>query len=132
MVKYARKMGKTITGFSEQVLAALKAYPWPGNIRELEHLIERTVLLAQEPFIRHIDMPATDLPEDTAPEIAVSPEDDRVKTIDEIEREHIVLVLKKCHGKVSGAGGAAELLQIPSTTLSSKMKRFNIQRDEFE
>lgn len=131
--RYARKMGKKISGVSEQVLLALKAYSWPGNIRELEHLIERTVLLTQEPFIQHVDMPATDPAEESrTPEIVALPDDPRVKTIDEIEREHIVLVLKKCHGKVSGAGGAAELLQIPSTTLSSKIKRFNIQRDEYE
>lgn len=132
IAKFARKMGKKISGVSEQVLSALQAYSWPGNIRELEHLIERTVLLAQEPFIRYIDMPATDLPEEAGPETIALPEDDRIKTIDEIEREHIVLVLKKCHGKVSGLGGAAALLQIPSTTLSSKIKRFDIRRDEFE
>ena len=132
IAKYDRKMGKKISGVSDQVLAALKAYSWPGNIRELEHLIERTVLLAQEPLIRYIDMPATDLPEDVGTEVVVLPGDDRIKTIDEIEREHIVLVLKKCQGKVSGPGGAAELLQIPSTTLSSKIKRLNIRRDEFE
>jgi len=132
IAKYARKMGKNIAGISDQVLSVLKAYSWPGNIRELEHLVERTILLSQEPYIRHIDMPAADLPQDTGPDSVALPEDDRIKTIEEIEREHIVLVLKKCHGKVSGAGGAAELLQIPSTTLSSKMKRFKIQRDEFE
>jgi formate hydrogenlyase transcriptional activator len=132
VIKYARKMGKKISGVSEQVLPALKAYSWPGNIRELEHLIERTVLLTQEPFIQHVDVPAAEPAENSATRMVVLPEDDRIKTIAEIEREHIVLVLKKCHGKVSGSGGAAELLQIPSTTLNSKMKRFNIQRDEYE
>ena len=132
IAKYARKMGKKINGVSDQALSVLRAYSWPGNIRELEHLIERTILLSQEPFIRHIDMPASDLAQETEPDNVALPEDDRVKTIDEIEREHILLVLKKCQGKVSGVGGAAELLQIPSTTLSSKMKRFHIQRHEFE
>jgi len=130
IVKYARKMGKKISGMTDQVLSALKTYSWPGNIRELEHLIERTVLLNQETSIQHVDLPAAVPAEDPAP--IVLPEDDRVRTIAEIEREYIVLVLTKCHGKVSGAGGAAELLQIPSTTLSSKMKRFNIQRHEYE
>lgn len=132
IARHARKTGKRISGVSAQVLSVLKAYPWPGNIRELEHLIERTVLLTQETMIQHIDMPALEGTEDPKPEIAVLLEDNRIKTFDEIEREHIVLVLKKCHGKVSGAGGAAELLQIPSTTLNSKMKRLNIQRDDFE
>jgi transcriptional regulator with GAF, ATPase, and Fis domain len=132
IVKYARKIGKKISGISEQALSGLKAYPWPGNIRELEHLIERTVLLTQDTFIQHIDMPASDPVEDAALAVVAASEDTPIKTIDEIEREHIVLVLKRCHGKVSGAGGAAELLQIPSTTLNSKMKRLDIQREDFE
>ena len=132
IARYSRKIGKKISGVSTEVLSGLKAYYWPGNIRELEHLIERTVILTQDSFIQHIDMPAPHLVENPEPQIVASPEDTRVKTIDEIEREHIVFVLKKCHGKVSGAGGAAEFLQIPSTTLNSKMKRLNIQREDFE
>jgi len=132
IARYSRKIGKKISGVSVEVLAGLKAYSWPGNIRELEHLIERTVILTQDTFIQHMDMPAPDLAEDPEPQIVDSPEDTHVKTIDEIEREHIVFVLKKCHGKVSGAGGAAELLQIPSTTLNSKMKRLDVQREDFE
>jgi formate hydrogenlyase transcriptional activator len=132
IAKYNRKTGKKISGVSAEVLSGLKDYSWPGNIRELEHLIERFVILTQDTFIQHMDIPAHNLVDDPEPQTGASPEDTRVRTIDEIEREHIVFVLKKCHGKVSGAGGAAELLQIPSTTLNSKMKRLNIQRKDFE
>ncbi len=54
--------------------------------------------------------------------------DSHVKTIDEVEREHIIAVLKLCNGKVSGIGGAAEKLRIPSTTLTSKIRRLKIQK----
>jgi formate hydrogenlyase transcriptional activator len=54
--------------------------------------------------------------------------DTRIKTIDEVEREHIIAVLRKCKGKVAGIGGAAEKLRIPSTTLNSKIRRLNIQK----
>ena len=132
IAKFSRKMGKPISGVSEQVLAVLKSYSWPGNIRELEHLIERTVLLTQDTVIQHVDLAAGAPADDAAPGTIALPEDHRVKTIAEIEREYIVLVLKKCRGKVSGSGGAAEVLQIPSTTLNSKIKRFHIQRNEYE
>lgn len=132
IARYSRKIGKKISGVSTEVLSRLKAYSWPGNIRELEHLIERSVILTHDTFIQNMDIPAPNLAENPEPQIVASPEDTRVRSIDEIEREHIVFVLKKCHGKVSGAGGAAELLQIPSTTLNSKMKRLNIQRKDFE
>jgi len=96
------------------------AYNWPGNVRELEHLIERSILLANGRTIEHIYLPGAEIEnEDILP-------DGHVKTIDEIEREHIISVLKKCNGKVSGAGGAAELLKIPATTLSSKILRLKI------
>ncbi|AEV98101.1 Fis family transcriptional regulator [Niastella koreensis] len=132
IAKYNRKTGKKISGVSAEVLSGLMAYSWPGNIRELEHLIERFVILTQDTFIQHIDIPVHNLVENPEPPTVASAEDARVRTIDEIEREHIVYVLKKCQGKVSGAGGAAELLQIPSTTLNSKMKRLNIHRRDFE
>ena len=132
IAKYSRKTGKKISGVSTEVLSGLKAYSWPGNIRELEHLIERFVILTLDTFIQNMDIPAPDLAENPELHTVAPPEDTRVRTIDEIEREHIVFVLKKCHGKISGSGGAAELLQIPSTTLSSKMKRLNIQRKDFE
>ncbi len=125
--KYARKTGKKIVGATEKVLHELQSYSWPGNIRELEHLIERTVLLTHDTHIRHIDLPPGEMPFS-----GLSADGQRIKTIDEVEREHILRVLKKSKGKVSGTGGAAQLLGIPSTTLNSKMKRLEIKREYWE
>lgn len=100
----------------------LKSYSWPGNIRELQHLIERHILISRSGTIESVDLPETgnDFENNTS-EIQTS-----VKTIAEIEKAHIISVLKQCNGKLSGSGGAAELLQIPVSTLTSKMKKLNI------
>ncbi|HEX9513911.1 MAG TPA: sigma 54-interacting response regulator [Puia sp.] len=120
---YNRKAGKKIAGVSEKVLKSLMAYNWPGNIRELEHLIERTVLLAKGALIEDIPLPLAQ-----RKEASIELEEGRIKTIHENERDHIITVLKKCNGRIWGTGGAAELLNVPPTTLSSKMKKLGIKR----
>jgi len=121
--KHIKKASRRITGFSSRVLKQLCAYDWPGNVRELEHLIERCVLLANGPVINQIPdlMPGTENMGHMAPDL-------RIRTIDEIEREHIMMVLNKCRNKVAGIGGAADVLQIPASTLNSKMRRLHIKR----
>jgi DNA-binding NtrC family response regulator len=121
MHHYNRKAGKKIIGIADKVLKAMAAYHWPGNIRELENLIERAVLLAKGTVIEEIAIPAGLKKE--GPAIR---EDLRPKTIEENERDHIINILKKCNGKVWGAGGAAELLNVPPSTLKSKMKKLGI------
>ncbi|MDN3548874.1 sigma-54 interaction domain-containing protein [Mucilaginibacter aquaedulcis] len=122
--KHAKKSGKKVIGFSSKVMKQLHAYDWPGNVRELEHLIERSILLATQPVINAINLPTSENKESN-PHLAIN----RIKTIDEIEREHILYVLRSCKGKVSGIGGAAQALNIPSTTLGSKMKRLGITKE---
>jgi transcriptional regulator with GAF, ATPase, and Fis domain len=101
-------------------IAQLMQYSWPGNIRELQHVLERHALLNTSGLISTIDLPE----EET---IAADFEAPLVfQSIAEIDKAHITEALKKCNGKVSGRGGAAELLKIPSTTLASKMKRLGI------
>ncbi|HEY0609727.1 MAG TPA: sigma 54-interacting transcriptional regulator, partial [Chitinophaga sp.] len=117
---YSHKSGKKIAGLSDKVLRTMMAYSWPGNIRELEHLIERGVLLAKGSIIEDISFPA------------LHGQDLRIKTIHENERDYIVSVLKKCNGKIWGNGGAAELLAIPPSTLKSKMKRLGIRKENSE
>jgi Transcriptional regulator containing GAF, AAA-type ATPase, and DNA binding domains len=114
---YSRSSGKSITGLSDKVLNSMMAYSWPGNIRELEHLIERSVLLAQGSIIDEISLPVLHM------------QDIRIKTIQENERDYIVTVLKKCNGKIWGSGGAAEMLDVPPSTLKSKMKRLGIRKE---
>jgi transcriptional regulator with GAF, ATPase, and Fis domain len=106
---------------SAEALKTLVNYSWPGNIRELQHLIERHVLITPAPVITRIELPAH---EDNTEETAV--EENHFRTIADVDKSHIIAVLKKCNGKVSGKGGAAEILQIPATTLTSKMKKLGI------
>lgn len=121
--RFAKKAGRQITTFSNRALQDMIAYNWPGNIRELEHLIERSVLLSSGDTIKQIHLPSTR-------QIAEPTHSDEVslKTIDENERGHILSILKYCGGKLSGDGGAAQILGVPTGTLYSKMKRLDIKR----
>ncbi|MDN3582394.1 sigma 54-interacting transcriptional regulator [Mucilaginibacter flavus] len=121
--KYGEKAGKPGMTFSAQALNDLDSYHWPGNVRELEHMVERSVLLSKGTLIDRVSI-ANKL----TPTESVVTEPTQVKSIDDNERDYILSVLKKCNGRISGPGGAAELLDVPSTTLNSKMKRLGITR----
>ena len=121
LLKYARKSTGERMHFSARALKELVAYNWPGNVRELEHQVERSILLNNGIIIDNVFLPAESYDNSMF-------SDSYIKSIDEVEREHIITVLRKTNGKVSGIGGAAELLRIPSTTLNSKMKRLKIQK----
>ncbi|MES2486077.1 MAG: sigma-54 dependent transcriptional regulator [Bacteroidota bacterium] len=123
LTKYAGKAHKNVTTISAHAISQLMQYNWPGNIRELEHLIERNVLLAPHNEIESFDLPHgfTGEPAKQASGALLSMED--------MEREHIMAALKLCNGKVFGPGGAAEALKMPATTLYSKMKKLGIQQE---
>ncbi|SHN45793.1 sigma-54 dependent transcriptional regulator [Chitinophaga sp. CF418] len=118
---YAAATGKMVEGVAPAALKQLMDYSWPGNVRELQNLIERSVLLARESIIREVSLPVP-----SKKETVVVAADTDIKTIVELEREHILTVLKKCNHKISGPGGAAELLNLPPSTLASKMKKLGI------
>jgi len=119
--KYAAASKRNINSISKNALEQLLQYHWPGNIRELEHLIERSVLLAKTTEIENFDLPKTI-------EKPVEQNQGQLKSMEEMEREHIMNVLQSCNGKVSGIGGAAELLKIQPQTLYSKMKKLGIDK----
>ncbi|MFD1604363.1 sigma 54-interacting transcriptional regulator [Flavobacterium artemisiae] len=123
---YSAKNGKNVSEISETALKSLLSYHWPGNIRELENLIERSILLAKTDIIEHIPLPAHE-------EIKVhnSSNEWYFKTIQENEREHIINVLEKCNGRIRGTGGASEILGLPPTTLASRMQKLGIKRSHF-
>ncbi|GAB2825689.1 sigma 54-interacting transcriptional regulator [Ferruginibacter profundus] len=120
---FNRKSGKKITGIADKVAKKMATYNWPGNIRELEHLIERSVLLSKGTLIEDIS-----LPEFNPKETDALTKENRIKTMEENERDHILAVLKQCKGKIWGPGAAAEILKIPPTTLKSKMDKLGIKK----
>jgi len=125
--KLSKKTGWKITAVSKHILMDLMNYSWPGNIRELEHVIERSILLADDDVIREIYLP-------NKRENILHKNDKAqfmVKTIEESERELILGTLKHCKGKISGNHGAAHLLGVPPSTLSSKLKRLGIAKSHF-
>lgn len=125
--QYSNKAGKNIIGISASALQDLVAYDWPGNIRELENMIERSVLLATGNTINNVSLPRT-----TAYQKAGIPKQElaTIKTMEEIERDYIIAVLKKCNGKISGQGGAATLLDLNVSTLNSKIKKLGINKED--
>jgi len=126
--KYAGSLSRRVERISDKAIAQLTQYNWPGNIRELEHLIERSVLLAKGNTIDEVSFP----PQKNS-EISESnekkDENQSIKTLEQIEIDHILSVLKVCKGKLSGPGGAAELLNMPYSTLASKMRKLGIIKE---
>lgn len=122
--RFSKKTGKKITNLSNKALQEMMQYNWPGNIRELEHLIERSVLLNTGETLKGIVLPVKN-------SNTVFKEEDTldIKTIDENERAYIMKILKYTDGRIAGFGGAAELLGIPPTTLHSRMKRLGIKKE---
>ena len=118
---YAKKQNKMVNGFSDQVVKNMLAYPWPGNVRELENLMERSALLAAGPIIQTLPLPA----KKTGPQPENSP---FLKSMVENEYDHILAVLERCGWKLYGEGGAAEILKMNASTLSSRMKKLGISK----
>lgn len=103
----------------------LRSYHWPGNIRELENVIERQVILARDGLLRFDDLASASPEPDSSPLInsgAVLTENE----VKEIDRRNLLAAMEKCAGKVSGKGGAAELLGIKPTTVASRLKKYCI------
>jgi len=117
----ANKQGLQITNAAMEILCR---YDWPGNIRELENVIERQVILARDRILRFDGL----LTAEPLPELP-SGKDEQILTQQELvqlERENTLQALKRCGGKVSGPGGAAELLGVKATTLMSRLKKYGI------
>ncbi len=126
--KHSRKLGRTIEGISLKTLENLKNHSWPGNIRELENVIERN-LIAHEGTI----FQAEPLGGGNEKIVILSEKSSAFSSLNEAIRNHILEALKITKGKIYGKEGAAELLDLKPTTLMSKMKRLSIlPKKEFE
>lgn len=118
-------------------LELLKGYDWPGNIRELQNAIERAVILAKGTRLR-LDLAPTQAESQAGSDAATGPSVVqmsrpgimRLSDIERLERENIIAALEHARWKVSGAGGAAELVGINPNTLSSRMKTLGIKRSQ--
>lgn len=122
---FSKKAGRKITSISTRAMQDITMYNWPGNIRELEHLIERSILLCDGEMLKTIYLPSPKkLTEDK-----VEKNQFLIKSINDNDRELILETLKYCNGRVGGYSGAAELLAVPPSTLFSKMKKLGIKRN---
>lgn len=130
--RFANRMGLEIEPLSEDDINSLKTYDWPGNIRELQNLIERAVITSQNGKLNLAKL----LPENGTKSAEGNKDKNghttkrvyTIKELQELEKENIVLALKKTKWKISGDKGAAKLLGIPPTTLSSRIKSLGIKR----
>jgi formate hydrogenlyase transcriptional activator len=131
--RYARNLGKRIDGISAVATEKLTSYSWPGNIRELQNLIERALILCSGPIL-DLDNDLTNVsasfiisPSEIS-QTAPSTSDSQFKTLNQVEREHIETVLHQTHGVIEGAGGAAKALGMHPNTLRHRMEKLGIKR----
>jgi formate hydrogenlyase transcriptional activator len=122
--KFARRMNKRIESIPSEAMAALSGYGWPGNIRELENLIERAVIVSRGP---RLEVPLAEL-EEAGKVAAANEAPHRLTTLEEAEREHIREALHAANWQVGGPAGAAVRLGMKRTTLQSKMAKLGIER----
>ncbi len=113
---FQQRMGKEIETVPKKTLEALQSYSWPGNIRELRNVIEHAIILSKDKNLR-VQLPNHELLETG-----------NTQNLHDMERRHILAVLKKTGWKVSGHGGAAEALGLKRTTLRAKMEKLGIKR----
>ncbi len=118
----ARKLGKRIHGVSPSAMESLLAYPWPGNIRELQNVVERAVILASGNVLSLRDFELPNLGSDLARPKQELPSD---------ERQQIENALAASRGRVYGVEGAAETLGVPASTLESRIRRLGIDKHAF-
>ncbi len=122
--RFSKRLGKTIDGVSRQSMENLMTYPWPGNIRELQNVIERAVILATGPTLRlDSQLMPTSTPTNASEAADSAPQP---LTIDEVNRNHILATLKLTAGVVDGSEGAAKILGLHPNTLRHRMKKLGI------
>src|SRR6202021_2596108 len=115
---FARNMAKEIDTISTETMNSMVGYPWPGNIRELQNVIERAVILSKAPAL---NVSLADLKSKTL-------DSNSVATLEEIKRRHILAVLEQTHWVFAGPNGAAARLGIKRPTLQFRMQKLGISR----
>jgi formate hydrogenlyase transcriptional activator len=118
-MEYAARMNKPITAVSEEFMEALARHSWPGNIRELQNFIERSVILSTGTVLTG-----------SLPELTGTLKLSEAVTLEDAERSHILQTLQQTEGIIGGRDGAAARLGLPRTTLISKMRRLRINHGQ--
>ena len=116
--EFSKRMGKRIESIPHYCVESLQSYPWPGNVRELKNITERAMIITTGPVL-HLDVPKVFRTNTGLP-----------VTLEESERRHIIEALNTTKWRVSGEGGAAEILGINPKTLGSRMQKLGIIRDK--
>jgi transcriptional regulator with GAF, ATPase, and Fis domain len=134
--RYSRQLGKQITGVAQDTMEVLSRYDWPGNIRELQNVIERAVVLSRGSVLR--------LGRDLLPLTAEAAMDDDIvvtfgqpangesHSLEQIEKQHILEVLTQTKWVIEGANGAAKILDLHPNTLRSRMKKLGLNRNSMK
>jgi formate hydrogenlyase transcriptional activator len=125
--RFARRMGRRIETIPAAVMDALVQYPWPGNVREMQNVIERAVILSPGPSLQ---VPLGDLQPAAPPAPVPTPATAAPVTLADAEREHILGVLRDADWVLGGPKGAAARLGMKRSTLQWKMKKLGISRSE--
>ena len=133
--RYARNLGKKITGISDSATQKLLSYSWPGNIRELQNVIERALILSTGPILdletELTTVSSSPVPSEQpleVPPVLLDADQSPMKTLNEVEREHILAVLQQTHGVIDGSNGAAKTLGMHPNTLRHRMEKLGIKR----
>ena len=124
--QFALSIGKQIDQIPSQVMERLMAYDWPGNVRELKNVLERAVITATDSVLRlttELGAPASIEPQPLIPQ---NPQ----TSLHEVERQHILAVLKETSWRISGPNGAAKILGLNPSTLRFRMKKHGIVRQD--
>jgi formate hydrogenlyase transcriptional activator len=135
--RFSKRFGKKIDGVSRESMDNLVNYLWPGNIRELQNVIERAMIVSAGPILRldrdlmpvaaaakDVEAPEADAPGDLQAGLN-SPK--QLLTLDEVERNHIVATLRYAHGVVDGPKGAAKILNLHPNTLRHRMEKLGVK-----
>ncbi|HEX4823882.1 MAG TPA: sigma 54-interacting transcriptional regulator [Candidatus Polarisedimenticolaceae bacterium] len=129
--RFSRRFGKAVNGVSQETMERLIRYRWPGNIRELQNVIERAVVLMPGSVLTldhelnpapgfQLDRPMEPLPQ--------APTGGEAPALEDVQRRHIIEVLERTRGVIEGEAGAAKILKLHPNTLRSKMKKLGIRR----
>ena len=129
--KYCAALNKPFHGIADSMMEQMYAYHWPGNIRELENIMEQSVVLNDGRSKLQLMRSFSATNPEPADTTTINNFDDVKQIQQQTEREYITSILKRTKGRIRGAGGAAELLQLKPSTLESKMAKLNIKRQDF-